>query len=560
MSTTRVCKISPDSFCYLCGLYICKRQDKSNIFNSPKLKEAYEAYFGKPLRPDHDAKWWAPGNCCGTCRGGLLGWLRGDRKGMPFAIPRQWREPSNHHDDCYFCTVDISRIKKVSDRFSIHYPSIPSCSAPTPHSDDLPIPVPPSSSSHATTSTTSSTVENGSTSSVWIPPPEHHFPTQHELDDLIRDLGLTKSNAELLASRLKEWNLLDPSCRVTHYRDRHQQFADFYKNEESLCYCSDVNGLFLAMDIDHDPHEWRLFIDSSSRSLKAVLLHNGNVFPSIPVAHSVQLKENYANVKFLLEKISYNQHQWVLCGDFKMLGFLTGLQGGYTKYCCFLCLWDSRATSKHYVAKKWPLRQQMVAGTQNVAHTPLVQREKVLLPPLHITLGLIKQFIKALDRDGPTLTFIRGMFPKVTDAKINEGVFIGPQVRKMLASQELQSKMKPVEKRAWCSLRNVVNGFLGNSKSDNYKQLVHDLLLRYKQLGCRMSLKLHFLHSHLDFFSDNMGDISEQHGERFHQDIKVMEERYQGRWNASMMGDYVWNLMRSGESLYNRQSRSNVHF
>ena len=55
-----------------------------------------------------------------------------------------------------------------------------------------------------------------------------------------------------------------------------------------------------------------------------------------------------------------------------------------------------------------------------------------------------------------------------------------------------------------------------------------------------MSLKLHFLYSHLDFFQDNLGNVSEEHGERFHQDIQVMEKRYQGRWNEVMMGDYVW--------------------
>jgi len=34
-------------------------------------------------------------------------------------------------------------------------------------------------------------------------------------------------------------------------------------------------------------------------------------------------------------------------------------------------------------------------------------------------------------------------------------------------------------------------------------------------------------------------DVSEEHGEHFHQDILAIEKRYQGRWNASMMGDYI---------------------
>ena len=60
-----------------------------------------------------------------------------------------------------------------------------------------------------------------------------------------------------------------------------------------------------------------------------------------------------------------------------------------------------------------------------------------------------------------------------------------------------------------------------------------------------MSITLQYLHSHLDRFPDNLGDVSEEQGERFHQDIKVMEDRYQGRWDSHMMSDYCWSLMRA---------------
>ena len=51
-----------------------------------------------------------------------------------------------------------------------------------------------------------------------------------------------------------------------------------------------------------------------------------------------------------------------------------------------------------------------------------------------------------------------------------------------------------------------------------------------------MSIEEHCLHSHLSEFPAQ--------GEHFHQDVKVMEERYQGRWNCSMMADHCWSLMR----------------
>ncbi|GFO30098.1 hypothetical protein PoB_005660300 [Plakobranchus ocellatus] len=101
------------------------------------------------------------------------------------------------------------------------------------------------------------------------------------------------------------------------------------------------------------PAEWRLFIDSSKRSVKAVLLHNGNKYSRVPVGHSVHLTENYENMKILLNAIKYSEYQREICGDLKVVGIL-GMQKGFTKYCCFLCLWDSRATKEHYVKTDWP--------------------------------------------------------------------------------------------------------------------------------------------------------------------------------------------------------------
>jgi len=59
-----------------------------------------------------------------------------------------------------------------------------------------------------------------------------------------------------------------------------------------------------------------------------------------------------------------------------------------------------------------------------------------------------------------------------------------------------------------------------------------------------MSLKIHFLESHLDFFPENLGEVSDEHGERFHQDILAMEMRYQGKWTSSMWADCCWTMKR----------------
>ena len=67
-------------------------------------------------------------------------------------------------------------------------------------------------------------------------------------------------------------------------------------------------------------------------------------------------------------------------------------------------------------------------------------------------------------------------------------------------------------KAAWQSFKNVSQNFLGNTKSENYENIVNELLENYKNIGCSMSLKLHFLHSHLEYFPQNLGDYSEEQG------------------------------------------------
>ena len=108
--------------------------------------------------------------------------------------------------------------------------------------------------------------------------------------------------------------------------------------------------------------------------------------------------------------------------------------------------------------------------------------------------------------------------------------------------------MSDLEKKAWLSFREVVSTCLGNTENFDYHNIVENMLACFKAVGCHMSLNVRFLHAHLDYFSQNLGDMSEEHGERFHWDIKIMETRYQGRWNVSMMADYCWCLKRDCKS------------
>ena len=120
-------------------------------------------------------------------------------------------------------------------------------------------------------------------------------------------------------------------------------------------------------------------------------------------------------------------------------------------------------------------------------------------------------------------------FLSLSYEKKKAGIFDGPQIRTLLREQHFVTTMAVVEAQAWKAFSKVVHNFLGNKNADNYVELVPELLFSLQDLECRMSIKVHYLHSHLSEFPANLGDISEEQGGRFHQDVKVIEERNQGQ-------------------------------
>ena len=102
------------------------------------LKRAYLGFFEVKLG-DQD-KDWAPHIVCRTCVTDLTQWSQGGRHHPQFAIPMVWREPTNHHDDCYFCSVNVKGHSKKTIK-NISYPSLHSAIRPVPHSEELPVKV-----------------------------------------------------------------------------------------------------------------------------------------------------------------------------------------------------------------------------------------------------------------------------------------------------------------------------------------------------------------------------------------------------------------------------------
>ena len=152
---------------------------------------------------------------------------------------------------------------------------------------------------------------------------------------------------------------------------------------------------------------------------------------SISIGHSTKLKEDYLSIKAVLEMLKYPDHKWIVCVDIKMVNFLLGQQAGFTKYPCFLCYWDSRDRANHWTQDVWPPRGNLVAGDKNVINDPLIDRDRIVFPPLHIKLGLMKQFVKALNKSSACFNYICEALPGLSVEKKKAGVYDGPQIRQL---------------------------------------------------------------------------------------------------------------------------------
>ena len=191
------------------------------------LRTVYFHYFDCKI--GYQDKSWAPHICCKPCYNGLTAWLIGKKAVFNFAVLMVWREPRNHADDCYFCLTNITGFN-ASSRKKIKYLNHRSAMRPVPHSDDLPVPIPPVNKDLLSLSDEEMPSREDSAESLSLDDIEStysgtngnelHWITQEDLNDLARDLYLSKQQSELLACRLKQWNLVQEDVRITSFRNR----------------------------------------------------------------------------------------------------------------------------------------------------------------------------------------------------------------------------------------------------------------------------------------------------------------------------------------------------
>ena len=106
------------------------------------------------------------------------------------------------------------------------------------------------------------------------------------------------------------------------------------------------------------------------------------------------------------------------------------------------------------------MRETLAAGMPNILHDPIISRDKIIFPPLHIKLGLMKQFVKALNTDGECFQFIVSAFPALSFEKIKAGVFDGPQIRALVHDEDFVTKMSDKRRRHGYLLLKLLRIFL----------------------------------------------------------------------------------------------------
>lgn len=431
-----------NSFCYMCGHFVTGK-------NRKKCNEQFAVWYREQYGDDD---WvdepFAPNVVCSACYSSMQRSYRNPQNMPKYQSPMKWYFPGDHEEsDCYFCKNFSFGINTIKSR-KFTYQTASNVMLPELRGDNPP----PSSIGEQSMANMEVDFAEGFETSpnenvemnlnenvdveeitdVVSPSTSSFHPTgqsyigmklisQPRLNNMCRRLKLSQRQSLELTRMLKEDNLLAADVLLGSQRNREVPFIPFFANDSNLSYCCNIVGLMEKLNIEYDPTDWRLFIDASKSALKAVLLHNDGAYMPIPIAYSRKLKESYDSMKLIIEKVKYNDHKWDVSGDLKVVALLLGLQLGRTRNACFICTWISTAKIDHYHAT-WEKRSDYVTGEMNIVKNAVVPREKILLPTLHIKLGLMGSFIRKLNKDRDAFKYLGVLFPKLSLAKRKAGI------------------------------------------------------------------------------------------------------------------------------------------
>ncbi|GBM85152.1 hypothetical protein AVEN_183191-1 [Araneus ventricosus] len=82
-----------------------------------------------------------------------------------------------------------------------------------------------------------------------------------------------------------------------------------------------------------------------------------------------------------------------------------------------------------------------------VEQPPLAEPHKIIIPPLHIKLTLVKNLVKAMDKNEPAFKYLHEKFPRLNVAKIKEAVFVGLSLNSFSDTPSLRNFFEVKENR-----------------------------------------------------------------------------------------------------------------
>jgi len=81
-----------------------------------------------------------------------------------------------------------------------------------------------------------------------------------------------------------------------------------------------------------------------------------------------------------------------------------------------------------------------------------------------------------MDTEREGFAYLRQTFPKISEAKMKGGIFVGPQITQLFEYKDFSTKLNYTGRRAWRAFENVRRNFLGNDKAENYSEIVQELI------------------------------------------------------------------------------------
>ena len=78
---------------------------------------------------------------------------------------------------------------------------------------------------------------------------------------------------------------------------------------------------------------------------------------------------------------------------------------------------------------------------------PLVEPSKILLPFMHLKLGLMKNFVEAMNQEEAAFTYLREKFPRLSEAKFKKVFSLVPKHETLSRTNTSTSSFKATKRR-----------------------------------------------------------------------------------------------------------------